>query len=425
MTERFCELVQKPVAYVRQQERDFKAVITHNAANTFTAQLSLPYDSLYILALGANEVQLGFINTIFMMIRSIISTPTGWLVDNYRLRNIFFSGVGLFILVPLLYALAHDWWMILVAMIVYALAMVLAYTSCSVVCASSLDTSDRATGKNLCNVFSSFSKILAPILGSFLITIFGGLTLEGIRPMYYVQIICYTGIFVFMLIMFRKSLQTRPSAQKPKTSVFHEFMEVFEGQPLLKRWILISGLIWMPYALITPYIPVFAYQFKGADQYSLGLMISAGSLIPLIFGIPLGRLADRVGRKTIIFLITPLYYSSLLLLILAPNQRVLILSGFFQGFYMTLMLLTGTMTSEMVPIEQMGRWMGIVGLFRGLFSIPAPLLGGLIWTHFNPMYVFLIPIILDLFLRLPLLATIPETLNSKIARSQTNHTNNN
>ena len=251
-------------------------------------------------------------------------------------------------------------------------------------CASSLDTGNRATGKNLCNVFSSISKILAPILGSFLITIFGGLTLEGIRPMYFVQIIFYTGIFVFMLIMFRKSLQTHPSTQKPKTSVFHDFLEVFEGRPLLKRWILISGLTWMPYALITPYIPVYAHQFKGADHYTLGLMISAGSLVPLIFGIPLGRLADHVGRKTIIFLITPLYYSSLLLLILAPNQHVLILSGFLQGFYMTLMLLTGTMTSEMVPIDQMGRWIGIVGLFRGIFAIPAPFLGGLIWTYFNP-----------------------------------------
>jgi len=30
------------------------------------------------------------------------------------------------------------------------------------------------------------------------------------------------------------------------------------------------------------------------------------------------------------------------------------------------------------PVGQMGRWSGLLGLFRGLVSIPAPIVGGLI-----------------------------------------------
>ena len=70
------------------------------------------------------------------------------------------------------------------------------------------------------------------------------------------------------------------------------------------------------------------------------------------------------------------------------------------------------MTLELVPVEQMGKWSGLIGLFRGLVTIPAPFLGGLIWDHINPVYVFLIPIVVDILLKLPLLTTIPETLNS-------------
>jgi len=68
------------------------------------------------------------------------------------------------------------------------------------------------------------------------------------------------------------------------------------------------------------------------------------------------------------------------------------------------------MTLELVPVKQMGKWSGLIGLFQGLVTIPAPILGGLIWDHLNPMYVFLIPIGVDFLLKLPLLATIPETL---------------
>ncbi len=417
-------VVQKPVNFVKRLRRDFKAVITQNAANTFNLQLSASYDSLYIIALGADEFQLGFLNTIFNIIRSLIASPAGWLADRYSLRRVFLSGLGLFIFVPVIYAIARDWRIIVVAMIVYALGMGFAYTSCSVVCAGSLDTHDRATGKNFCGVVSSISKIAAPIVGSVLITIFGGLTLTGIRPLYYIQIIGYALVFLFMLVVFKGDFLPKKAGQKAKTSLIQDFREIFEGQTILKRWIIISGLIWLPYAMITPFIPVYAHDFKGADQYVLGIMLSASSIVPFLLGIPMGRLADRIGRKKVLYLITPLYYASLLLLILAPSAGFLILSGFLQGFYMSLFVLTGTMTSELVPIEQMGRWSGIVGLFRGLFTIPGPLLGGIIWTHFNPMYVFLLPIVLDLFFRLPLLTTIPETLNSKIARSQTNHMNN-
>jgi hypothetical protein len=59
----------------------------------------------------------------------------------------------------------------------------------------------------------------------------------------------------------------------------------------------------------------------------------------------------------------------------------------------------------------MGRWIGVVSLFRGLLSIPAPTLGGLIWEHIGPQYVFLATIAIDVCMRLPLLALARETLH--------------
>jgi len=71
-----------------------------------------------------------------------------------------------------------------------------------------------------------------------------------------------------------------------------------------------------------------------------------------------------------------------------------------------------------VPKEQMGRWIGLIGLIRGLVSIPSPLLAGLIWEHIGPQYVFILAILLDAAARLPLLASIGETLH--LSRSEDN-----
>ena len=68
------------------------------------------------------------------------------------------------------------------------------------------------------------------------------------------------------------------------------------------------------------------------------------------------------------------------------------------------------MAAEIVPQKQMGRWTGIVSLVRGLTSIPAPLIGGVIWDQLGPHYVFIATIAVDILARLPLLASVRETL---------------
>ena len=165
-----------------------------------------------------------------------------------------------------------------------------------------------------------------------------------------------------------------------------------------------------PMAMTSPFLQLYAHEVKGANQYLLGVMTTAAVLTRLVFGIPLGRLADRVGRKKVIFLLTPLWYASNLLLAFSTSSATLILSASLQTFYAISSGVTSAMTLELVPLENVGKWSGALGLFRGLVAIPAPAIGGLIWRKLGPLYVFLIPLVIDLALRIPLLATIPETL---------------
>jgi MFS family permease len=162
-------------------------------------------------------------------------------------------------------------------------------------------------------------------------------------------------------------------------------------------------------------VQLYAHEIKGADQVLLGVMATATVVARLVSGIPVGRLADKIGRKRVIYMLTPLWYASNLLLVFSPPFAskapvMLVLSAVLLAFYNMSLGATNAMTLEVVSLEQQGRWGGLLGFFAGLVTIPAPILGGLIWRELGPMYVFLIPIVLDILFRIPLLATVPETL---------------
>ena len=127
----------------------------------------------------------------------------------------------------------------------------------------------------------------------------------------------------------------------------------------------------------------------------------------------MGRLADRIGRKRVIYLLTPVWYLSNLLLAFSPGPAALVMSSALLVAYNIAVATTSAMTLEILPLEQQGRLGGLLGLFAGLVSIPAPIVGGIIWRELGPVYVFILPIAFDLVFRIPLLATVPETLRQE------------
>jgi len=66
--------------------------------------------------------------------------------------------------------------------------------------------------------------------------------------------------------------------------------------------------------------------------------------------------------------------------------------------------------NELVPEAKRGKWMGLRELLRGLFRIPAPILGGILYSRVSPLAPFLFRMFVDVFLRIPLLLTMPGTL---------------
>jgi MFS family permease len=388
-------------------------MLWRRALHGIATYLSTQYNSVYAIYLGASPTQLGSLHSVGNAIGAFVSLPAGWVIDVYSLRSIFLVSTLLLAGSSLLYFVAPHWTWLFAAIILYYLGMRTTCTSCTVICARELPNEERATGRGLCRTLSSIVVIVTPLFAAWLVSNFGGIGIDGLRPLYAFQGFIFLMIFVLLMI----GLRDRPRSSSPgdRGEVLEGFAQVFRQGSDVIRLVLVMAFMEFPWSMTQPFMPVYAHQFKDADEFMLSGIAMAITIVPMLISIPLGRLADRYGRKKILFAIAPMANLANLCLIFAPTNGqlttpFLLLYGVLFGFNSVNVILTSSMTAEIMPLELMGRWIGIVSLIRALISIPMPLIGGLIWDHVGPEYVFIVAIVVDLFIRLPLLSSVRETL---------------
>jgi MFS family permease len=397
------------LAFLRRQPRNFNVIVVRAAFSNFLMGLTSPYESIYVVALGATTVQLGLVNSVGNTASALIALPAGWLVNRFGVKRYFLLGMALLAMATLTFAGAPAWQWIFGAMLLMNVALRLSGTACGVTCTASLRNQDRGTGMGLCSTLSSGAGLAAPLLAAALVAGFGGVNVAGLRPLYLVRF----GGTLLMLGMIAWLLRELPNLRSGGTwhfSLRADLAELFTGQAPLRRWLVVSLLNWLPSAMAGPFLLLYAYEIKGADAYTLGVMGAAMAAVGLAMGIPIGRLADQMGRKKVQYLLAPAMYASWGLLVLASGPVSLVAAAGLWGISQFALVVGEAMSNEMVPLPQIGRWKGLLALFRGLVSVPAPLVSGLLWDQLGPASIFVLPLVLDVCLRLPLLAGIPETL---------------
>jgi MFS family permease len=70
-------------------------------------------------------------------------------------------------------------------------------------------------------------------------------------------------------------------------------VQVFKQSSDVARLMVVMGLMELPWTVAQPFMPVYAHDFKGANEFVLGGMAMTSTLVPMLASIPLGRLADR------------------------------------------------------------------------------------------------------------------------------------
>ncbi len=402
------DLISSSINFLKKQEKAFTVNMLRRSIENFSNALVQQYQSVYLIALGANSIQVGIVSSIANVGSTLTALPSGWAIDKYGLKKAFYFGTIFMAVGSLLFGFATNWLYTIPAMFIFVLAARVNQTSCPVVCGSSLINEDRAVGMQLCDSLAAVSGIIAPIVGAMVITASGGMTALGIRPIFYVQFVVL--IIELGLIAWKFTNPTQ-RVVKRDLGIAEGVKEVLSKGVAVKRFLLYQSIFMVPFYLNAIYIPLYAANVKNADAFTLGGMATAALVIPLVLSIPSGKLADRFGRKAVVFMCIPLFCLSLILLALAPegNSYMLIAAGVFQGFY-TLGMVTGNaMRAELVPISLLGSWGGMLGLFGGMVGVIVPITAGYMWGALSPVSVLLL-LFGSVLAAGAVLTTMPETL---------------
>jgi len=250
MSSKIRTRLERVLEFVRRQKHNYRIGVVRSSASSLFAGLTSPYNAIYAVGLGADSVQLGSLSSIGSAISTLIAIPVGWLVDQRGIRPFFLLATAVSAVGTLLYALAYDWRFLIAAAILASIAGRLSGTSSSVICADSVQNRDRVTAQNVCGTLSSLVSIVAPLLAAYLVTSFGGMGVDGIRPLYYVQLVGHGLVFLLLATKLREPLRRAPSREAViRPSLLEDFRQLLRGRPDLRRWILVSALTALPMAM--------------------------------------------------------------------------------------------------------------------------------------------------------------------------------
>ncbi len=394
--------------FLSRQSHNYWMMIVRSGGAMFLYNLTGNYSSIYTKALGADNIMIGYLSSVSSFISMIISMPVGWVTDNYNLKRVMGAGMLLHVLMIGLYAFAQDWRWILLAMVVNPFTMSFMFRSQQVIIINGLKPEDRATGLGLRMIVAQILGLISPVPAALLVNYFGGLNVEGIRPLYYLRLAGMIGVYSYVYLRLTDVLpQPR---ERTKVDFLGDMAEVMGGGRKLKTMIVVGALGALVWSTMENFVFLYAAEVKGADELVLGLMTTVSTIAAIIFSVPMNRFADTRGRKFAFISVRPALWLSFAIVILARNPYWLLLAWFLRGVAMSSSAYQ-TLMMELVPQEQRGRWLGISNTFSALVRVGAPILGGYLYNSSYPSLIFVIPLVVDMVFRIPILHFfVPETL---------------
>lgn len=392
------------------RKRNYIALLIRRTVVGFFNNVPSQYVNVYVVEAGFSEQDLGNLRSLGMILAAPLSAALNFMADVANRRRAYLAGLLLEMLSAVFFFINGGFAAILAAIMLASVSFFGLSMIENILIADSARGGQRVFGFSVINFLAVIASLLAPIAAAHMVNLFGGISASGIRPLFLVQFLGLAAVSIVPLLYVR---DVRPVVQVSAHKAVRDAVEILRLNPWLKRWILIEILGGYVFPLSMPFETIYAVKVKGADEFVLGYMGFMWNLGSLVATPLFGKLADRIGRVKAILLLRPLYYLGVILLITAPDPRQLILAWLIRGVWSASFAPFQTLAIELVPYDYRGRWSGIRALISFPLRSPGSLIGGFLYTHFRPETPFIVAVLVDLVLRVPLIYTTPETLDRR------------
>jgi MFS family permease len=165
------------------------------------------------------------------------------------------------------------------------------------------------------------------------------------------------------------------------------FRDLYGSSPLGLAGVAVAGMV---SAIIFSMGPVFA-RLIGLDARGVAAFMAVSILAGACTQYPIGRLSDRMDRRTVIAGICTLTTSVACLIVAlprVPNWILLILAGSFSGFALTLYSLSVSHVNDKLEPAQMVAASSALLLLNGVAAATGPIIAGSLMSQFGPRAYF-------------------------------------
>ncbi|MDY6846341.1 MAG: MFS transporter [Chloroflexota bacterium] len=374
------------------------AMVFANIASEMYATM-LP---LYLKHLGADVMQIGLFFTISQIIPLVLQVLGGWVSDTIgRLKSIAIGsliGVGAFIspiFVP-------TWQWLYLSEGLNSVTRSLIGPSFGAFIAEETDEEHRGKVYGITDTIYTVVTVVGPPLAGWLADVYSFRVMLTVAAGIY---IIATTIRLFLAKTVGKKRQEKDKTDFSFKSLKMNMKTIFglavAGGVL--TWLLLTdGVRDIAFSMSFRLMPLYLEEIGGMSLQQIGWLNSFFGIAMMVTTIPAGWFADKFSERAAIALGFFLEFVAMLTLI---NVETFIgFAGVWALFGVGVGLLSPayqSLLSKILPERIRGTGFGLIHASLGIFSLPAPAIGSLLWKTINPQAPFYITAIFALITVLP------------------------
>lgn len=370
-----------------------------------------PYNSIYILALGASATQLGLLTSIGTGLSAVFSILTGWISDRWDRRSMFLIGAALGIAVPIIYFIAPSMVWLIPAFIVFGVSEGMLWPSWSAIYANSVGNRNRGMVYGIANFFTLIPTLFAGLVGGAIVASSGGLNAGGIRPVYLAQasLLVFSTLFIWRFL----KLKSKPD---PQTSfslkrMISDYRGVLKTEGV-RSWVFMKSLGSISIGLANPFWMIYAAVVHHASAMTMAYMVTVRTVTQIILSPFAGRFVDGIGRKRMIISGRVVMYFATVVFMVFGGELYLLLAWMLMGVSDATGIAWSAKEVELVDEDDRSKITALSHASFNSLAVPASILGGILWDSVSPIAPFLVMMAVDGGIRMQLIYRfVPESNN--------------
>ena len=368
-------------------KRNVTTMIATVLVLTMGNQIWVRYIPKYLEYFGASTIIIGFYGSIKRLISALYQYPGGVITDKMGSKKalILFSVTS--ISGYIIYYISKSWELFIVGTFFVLVWDSMSQPAIFALIGETLPKSKRAMGFSVQSILKRIPIILAPPMGGYMIQTFG--IEQGIKIGFIVSI-----VMAMLAVIIQRNFYTR--SEKEDRSEEISIFQLWKIMATNLKHLLISDILArVAIAVVDVYIVLYVINILDASPLQYGLMISIQMTTSILCYIPAAKLADTYGRKpfvTATFLFFALFPLTLVIL---PNVSFLPLAFIVSGLREIGEPARKALIVDLADDRHRGKTIGLYYMIRGALNIPAPIIGGLLWS-ISPQTPFYLSFVLGI-----------------------------